>query len=269
MEQTTPNDWDTDLSSSTSSQLILTPTSSLSQQEAENDVAVAVAVASERANEDDVDDQDEEKEPPEIHHDLFAWLEKQLPSFSVNSPTFSTRGEHNTYWREAFETITNAAITDTSIPEHIFTPPLTSVGINFHSWPVKGHFCCPCDFGEPEDGPELVIDEAEGVTKEVFLRAIAGALYGDPDLDAGVVGGEEDRPVVDNVTYMMTRREGGGHALMGELWVCVRGLRRPELEESDDDDEDEDDEEDDESDVNGDLVGKEGERVQAEADKAA
>ena len=187
-----------------------------------------------------------------IHEAFFDWLNGQLKLISAPSPPATTRAEHNKHYRSIFSNIRDRLAANKQLVASLFTPPRPSVDLNFPSWPVKGDYCCPCDWKMPQH-PDLSLTSqaSNGVTGDMLLNGISEILYGEEDY----LGREDERPVVEQIDYMRTNREGreGEHALMGELWVCTRGLERPEFEVvySSSDEEVEDDGEDEGESVHG------------------
>lgn len=214
-----PSASSTDISSQSESDITLTPTTSDSEFE-DQDQGQA-----ETENVNDGEDDDDEEKPKVIHYNLFGWLKDELAEISnPGLPRTTSRDLHNAYWRTIFEELVEKCNADESIPNDIFTPAHHKVEVMFRSWPVEGHYCCPCDFDRDYAQPadlDLQLGEGESITKTVMLRELSRTLYG-VDGEEGIGFGEEsDRPVIDRVDYMRSSPDG---SLMGELWVLCRGL---------------------------------------------
>ncbi|KAI1767946.1 hypothetical protein GGR53DRAFT_480257 [Hypoxylon sp. FL1150] len=174
-----------------------------------------------------------------------------------------SRAMHNDQMRAIWQRIRIEAAADDGIPVALFSPPCMYTEVRIAEWP-RAFFCCPCDIRErdcefiPIRAPK---DSEHGITKDMFIQQITEALYGrDPDAsgdeqggqqpeshvqgtrhDGYTIGDEEDRPVINAFTYMISAfsmpTASGGEPLMGDIFALTRGIKENH-QESDSSDED-------------------------------
>lgn len=85
-----------------------------------------------------------------VHWDVFGWLEKELKiiaSLNEGCAAFPTREEHNAYWRSIFADLIADIQADVLIRNDLTTPSTDRIGLVVRAWPIRGHYCCPCDLG--------------------------------------------------------------------------------------------------------------------------
>lgn len=161
-----------------------------------------------------------------------------------------SRAAHNEKHRALWHSLKEKVRLDQNIPDSLWNPPRTFIQVKFAEWPRHDHYCCPCDLDR--DALSTIQIRAKkgsktGITKDIFLEEVGRALYGfsEDDIileqsnatsgtenDRYVVGGENDRPVVDHVEYMMVavlddmdEDQPEGPVIMGDIYMMLQGFK--------------------------------------------
>ncbi|KAI1647389.1 uncharacterized protein F4817DRAFT_106992 [Daldinia loculata] len=154
-----------------------------------------------------------------------------------------SRELHNEHQRAIWQHIRDQAEADANIPKALFSPPRTYIEVRVSEWPISSHYCCPCDI-EETDCEVIEIrapkDSGEGITKDIFIQQVSEAMYGRAvdaeENNEGTryrIGGEDDRPVIEQFDYMIQ----GGHSsevnIMGHIFALTKGISpKPQYEKA-------------------------------------
>lgn len=167
--------------------------------------------------------------------ELFALIGSHIKQFTADTPTppdnkTTSRASHNAVQRAIWRELVAKAMADNSIPNALFDPPRTYIRVCVAAWPRSDHYCCPCDLDGVETHAieiKAARDSLHGITKDIFLQKIAEALYGrDSGAESGItgpdqevnytIGGEEDRPIIDHLSYMSS-----GGSILGDIYALT------------------------------------------------
>ncbi|KAI1407653.1 hypothetical protein F5Y13DRAFT_124184 [Hypoxylon sp. FL1857] len=146
-----------------------------------------------------------------------------------------SRELHNKQQRVIWQRIREEANNDDGIPTALFSPPRTYIEVCVSEWPRMYHYCCPCDIADT--ACEVIKiraprDSKDGITKDMFIQQVSEAFYGrdtgegnEGEGDGYRIGGEDDRPVIDNFDYMIQGSSPEGKAnIMGHIFALTRGI---------------------------------------------
>ena len=97
------------------------------------------------------------------------------PIFDLCTP--SGQAAFQSHWRGVFSTLEESIASDDSIPQHLTSPPVKNFDINLFT--EDHHLHCPCCL--PGVPPNIALENETGVTKQDFIRGLAGYLYGSDD----------------------------------------------------------------------------------------
>ncbi|KAI1099335.1 hypothetical protein F4804DRAFT_86535 [Jackrogersella minutella] len=180
------------------------------------------------------------------NHDFrFANLEDMIEEHTAESAvacsskkpynSFESRELHNVHQRAIWQRIREQAKEDDNIPTALFSPPRTYIEVLVTKIPDRRHYCCPCDIDD--DACEIIQirapkDSEDGITKDMFIQQVSDALYGrapgenqDDGSDGYTIGGEDDRPVVKNLTYMIQgSKPDNAINIMGHIFALTKGI---------------------------------------------
>ncbi|KAI0847198.1 hypothetical protein F5Y00DRAFT_122765 [Daldinia vernicosa] len=145
-----------------------------------------------------------------------------------------SRELHNERQRAIWQQIRTQAEADENIPRALFSPPRTYIEVRVSEWPISSHYCCPCDIAETNcevieiRAPK---DSGDGITKDIFIQQVSDAMYGRA-ADAGEnnegikywIGGEDDRPVIEQFDYMIQGGNSGEVHIMGHIFALTKGI---------------------------------------------
>ncbi|KAI0095917.1 hypothetical protein F4814DRAFT_453897 [Daldinia grandis] len=128
----------------------------------------------------------------------------------------------------------NSRSPDENISRALFSPLRTYIEVRVSEWPISSHYCCPCDIGEA-DCEVIEIrapkDSGEGITKDVFIQQVSEAMYGrvadaeENNEDTRYrIGGEDDRPVIEQFDYMIQCGHSDEVNIMGHIFALTKGI---------------------------------------------
>ncbi|KAI1090784.1 hypothetical protein F5B19DRAFT_494056 [Rostrohypoxylon terebratum] len=151
---------------------------------------------------------------------------------------YQSRELHNEHQRSVWQKIREEAEADSNIPTALFSPPRTYIQVLVSRWPLSGHYCCPCDI--EEEACEVIEirapkDSPDGITKDIFIRKVSDAFYGRAPgaadeatrNDSYKIGDEDDRPVIEELTYMIQSRDSMDPdvvSIMRHIFALTRGI---------------------------------------------
>lgn len=146
---------------------------------------------------------EEELDPPAVetwHEAVDAILDATRSAFP-NSPTFdaASSGTFQAYWRGVFARLQDKVESDSTIPEHLTSPPCRTFWVKVFARSPAAEPACPCCL--PDVEPSVRLENEAGVTKGDLVEGMGRFLYwgGRPPRVYVEVDGADDgvAPAVD------------------------------------------------------------------------
>jgi hypothetical protein len=130
--------------------------------------------------EESVDNQSSgDKEEPIVQkwHDAVDAIQKTTREAFSASPAFdpSSPSTFQTYWHDIFARLRDSMLADPQIPQYLTSPPVPKFTITLFD--VIHGLNCPCC--HPDVGPNIVLENEEGVTKGDLINGFIQCMYGD------------------------------------------------------------------------------------------
>lgn len=155
------------------------------------------------------------------------------PIFDLS--THNGQAAFQSHWRGVFSTLEESIASDDSIPQYLTSPPVKNFDINLFT--EDHHLHCPCCL--PGVPPNIALENETGVTKQDFIKGLAGYLYGSDDKFPVIYSEDELEKYEDHLVKeddKGCRVPGAGGESTVALGKGANEIAQPEDEEEDWDD---------------------------------